>query len=169
VIPTFRKQIAAGGPVTVTDPRMTRYFMSTDEAVRLVMLVAALGGDHQVLALDMGQQVNLYALAERMIRLCGLRPHDDIEIKVTGLRPGEKLSETLTSPAECSTPSYGDLLHSIEPVRLGTERLDAALEGLEQLAINDDHVGARSALLALARPAAVDGDPADPDRPLRAS
>jgi FlaA1/EpsC-like NDP-sugar epimerase len=170
VIPTFRKQIAAGGPVTVTDPRMTRYFMSTDEAVRLVLLGAALGGDHQVLALEMGQQVNIYALAERMIRLCGLRPHDDIAIKVTGLRPGEKLSETLTSSAECSTPSYGDLLHSIEPVRLGSERLEAALEELEQLAINDDHVGARAALLALTRPVAVDVEPAGPasDRPLHA-
>jgi FlaA1/EpsC-like NDP-sugar epimerase len=168
VIPTFRKQIAAGGPVTVTDPRMTRYFMSTDEAVRLVLLGAALGGDHQVLALEMGQQVNIYALAERMIRLCGLRPHDDIEIKVTGLRPGEKLSETLTSPAECSTPSYGDLLHSIEPVRLGRDRLDAALEELEPLAINDDHVGARAALLAVARPAAGEVDRQGPERPLHA-
>jgi FlaA1/EpsC-like NDP-sugar epimerase len=162
VIPTFRKQIAAGGPVTVTDPRMTRYFMSTDEAVRLVLLGAAIGGDHQVLALEMGQQVNIYALAERMIRLCGLRPHDDIEIKVTGLRPGEKLSETLTSPAERSTPSYGDLLHSIEPVRLGSVHLDTALDELEQLAMHDDHVGARAALLALARPAAVEVDPLDP-------
>jgi FlaA1/EpsC-like NDP-sugar epimerase len=168
VIPTFRKQIAAGGPVTVTDPRMTRYFMSTDEAVRLVLLGAALGGEHDVLALEMGQQVNIYALAERMIRLCGLRPHDDIEVKVTGLRPGEKLSETLTSPAEGSRPSYGDLLHSIEPVRLGRADLDGALEELEQLAINDDHVGARAALLSLAR-AAQAADPVDPDRPLRAN
>jgi FlaA1/EpsC-like NDP-sugar epimerase len=158
VIPTFRKQISAGGPVTVTDPRMTRYFMSTNEAVRLVLLGAALEGDHHVLALEMGQQVNIYALAERMIRLCGLRPHDDIEIKVTGLRPGEKLSETLTSPAEGSTPSYGDLLHSIEPVRLSPVELEAALEQLEQLAINDDHVGAKNALLAVARPAAADLD-----------
>jgi FlaA1/EpsC-like NDP-sugar epimerase len=169
VIPTFRNQISAGGPVTVTDPRMTRYFMSTDEAVRLVLLGAALGGDHQILALEMGQQVNIYALAERMIRLCGLRPHDDIEIKVTGLRPGEKLSETLTAPTERSTPSYGDLLHSIEPVRLGREHLDAVLEQLEQHAINDDHVGARAALLASARPVVREPEPGDPNPPLRAS
>jgi O-antigen biosynthesis protein WbqV len=142
--------------------------MSTDEAVRLVLLGAALGGDHQMLALEMGQQVNIYALAERMIRLCGLRPHDDIEIKVTGLRPGEKLSETLMSAAETSTPEYSDLLHSIDPVRLGRGQLDSALEELERLAITDDHVGARAALLALARPAAVDPDPAGPERPLRA-
>jgi len=171
VIPTFRKQIAAGGPVTVTDPRMTRYFMSTDEAVRLVLLGAALGGDHQVLALEMGEQVNIYALAERMIRLCGLRPHADIEIKVTGLRPGEKLSEVLAGPAETSEATHDALLLNIEPVALGPQRLSDALEELEQLAINDDHVGARAALLQLARPAARPSqhDPeSDSDRPLRA-
>jgi FlaA1/EpsC-like NDP-sugar epimerase len=147
---------------------MTRYFMSTDEAVRLVLLGAALSGDHHVLALEMGEQINIYALAERMIRLCGLRPHDDIEIKVTGLRPGEKLAEVLTAPTEGSSPSYGDLLHSIEPTHLGAAQLDVALERLEQLAINDDHVGARAALLELARDAVSDPE-ADPDRPLRAS
>jgi FlaA1/EpsC-like NDP-sugar epimerase len=168
VIPTFRKQIAAGGPVTVTDPRMTRYFMSTDEAVRLVLLGAALGGEHQVLALEMGQQVNIYALAERMIRLSGLRPHDEIEIKVTGLRPGEKLVETLTASSEKSTPCYSDLLHSIEPVRLTTDRLDETLALLEQLALTDDHVTARTTLLALARSASHEPD-TDPERPLRAS
>jgi FlaA1/EpsC-like NDP-sugar epimerase len=161
VIPTFRKQIAAGGPVTVTDPRMTRYFMSTDEAVRLVLLGAALGGDHDVLALEMGEQVNIYALAERMIRLCGLRPHDDIEIKVTGLRPGEKLTEVLTSPVEISTPTHGDLLHTIEPIRLGSEQLADALVVLEELARRDDHVGARAALLALTRAARLDPEPSD--------
>jgi FlaA1/EpsC-like NDP-sugar epimerase len=169
VIPTFRKQIAAGGPVTVTDPRMTRYFMSTDEAVRLVLLGAALGGNHQILALEMGEPVNIYALAERMVRLCGLRPHDDVEIRVTGLRPGEKLTETLIGPAEVSEPCYGDLLHSIEPVGLGPERLDALLEELEQLTISDDHVGARAALLAIARSAMVEPGTSGPDRPLRAS
>jgi len=168
VIPTFRKQIAAGGPVTVTDPRMTRYFMSTDEAVRLVLLGAALGGEHQVLALEMGQQVNIYALAERMIRLCGLRPHGEIEIKVTGLRPGEKLTETLTAPSEKSTPCYSNLLHSIEPVRLTAAQLDETLGQLEQLALTDDHVRARATLLALARTASQAPD-TDPERPLRAS
>jgi FlaA1/EpsC-like NDP-sugar epimerase len=168
VIPTFQRQIAAGGPVTVTDRGMTRYFMSTDEAVRLVLLGAALGGEHQVLALEMGQPVNIYALAERMIRLCGLRPHGEIEIKVTGLRPGEKLTETLAAPSEKSTPCYGNLLHSIEPVRLTADRLDETLGLLEQLALTDDHVRARATLLALARTASQEPD-VDPERPLRAS
>jgi FlaA1/EpsC-like NDP-sugar epimerase len=169
VIPTFRKQIAAGGPVTVTDPRMTRYFMSTDEAVRLVLLGAALGGDHQIFALEMGEPVNIYALAERMIRLCGMRPHDDIEIRVSGLRPGEKLTETLVGPAETSAPCYGDLLHSIEPVAFGPDQLDAVLEELEQFTITDDHVSARSALLSVARSAMVEPGTSGPDRPLRAT
>ena len=95
VIPTFQRQIAAGGPVTVTDPRMTRFFMSTDEAVRLVLLGASLDGDHQILALEMGEQVNIYALAERMIRLCGLRPQTTSRSRSPALRPGEKLAEVL--------------------------------------------------------------------------
>jgi FlaA1/EpsC-like NDP-sugar epimerase len=95
-----------------------------------------------------------------------MRPHDDVEIKVTGLRPGEKLAETLTSPVESSTPCYDELLHSIEPVRLGRASLDAALGELEQLAINDDHAGAKVALLALTHVTTVD-DRADPESPLR--
>ena len=99
----------------------------------------------------MGEQVNIYALAERMIRLCGLRPHDDIEIKVTGLRPGEKLAESLIGPAETSAADLGALLHSIEPAALGPTRLAQGLELLERLTIDDDHVAAREVLLDLAR------------------
>ena len=87
---------------------------------------------------------------------------------MTGLRPGEKLAEALIGPAERSVAEYGDLLHSIEPVALGPAALAEALETLEQLAINDEHVAARAALLALARPAARDAEP-DPDQPLHAS
>jgi O-antigen biosynthesis protein WbqV len=103
-----------------------------------------------------------------MIRLCGLRPHDDIEIKVTGLRPGEKLAESLIGPAETSAAEHGALLHSIEPTALGPARLTEALELLERLTIDDDHVATREVLLALARPAARKLGP-DPDTPLRAS
>src|SRR5207245_4518818 len=78
VIPTFQRQIENGGPVTVTDPRMTRYFMSTDEAVRLVLLAAARARRRKVLALEMGEQVNIFELAQRMIRLCGYGAGNDI-------------------------------------------------------------------------------------------
>jgi FlaA1/EpsC-like NDP-sugar epimerase len=163
VIPTFQRQIAAGGPVTVTDRRMTRYFMSTDEAVRLVLLGAAIAGEHKVLALEMGEQVNIYALAERMIRLCGLRPHDDIEIEITGMRPGEKLAEAVFSPVEGRTPAYGETLLSIEPLSLGPDGLVTALEYIERLAVSGDHVGARRALLELAGGATPTADPSPAD------
>jgi FlaA1/EpsC-like NDP-sugar epimerase len=153
VIPTFQRQINQGGPVTVTDPRMTRYFMSTDEAVRLVLEAAATAGNHRILALEMGEQANIYRLAERMIRLCGLRPHVDIEIEITGLRAGEQLAEIVVGPAESSSPLDGRPVLSIAPVGLDEKRLGAALGRLEALALSGDHEAAREALLAVAEPA----------------
>jgi FlaA1/EpsC-like NDP-sugar epimerase len=155
VIPTFQHQIAAGGPVTVTDPNMTRYFMSTDEAVRLVLLAAARSGDRTMLALDMGEQVNIYELAERMIRLCGYLPHRDIEIRFTGLRPGENLVEAMIGPAEMTEPLEGGTILGIKPVRIPRQVLDDALDLLDTLSIAGDHAEARQALLDLAAPATV--------------
>jgi len=95
VIPTFIEQIKAGGPVTVTDPEMTRYFMTVHEAVQLVLQASALARGSEVYLLDMGEPIRIVALAQRLIRLAGLSPEKDIEIRFTGSRPGEKLSETL--------------------------------------------------------------------------
>jgi FlaA1/EpsC-like NDP-sugar epimerase len=97
VIPTFVSQIQAGGPVTVTDPQMTRYFMTVDEAVQLVLQAGAIAEGSEVFLLDMGEPVRIEALARRLIRLSGLTPDKDIEILYTGRRPGEKLNEILSS------------------------------------------------------------------------
>jgi FlaA1/EpsC-like NDP-sugar epimerase len=148
VIPTFRKQIAAGGPVTVTDPRMTRFFMSTDEAVRLVLQAAATPDGAEVLALQMGEQVNVYELAERMIRLVGRRPGVDIEIAVTGMRPGEKLSEELVGPGETMT-GEGPIL-GINPVMMVDGALDRAVTNQASIADALDDEQARVGLLELA-------------------
>jgi FlaA1/EpsC-like NDP-sugar epimerase len=105
VVPIFQAQIATGGPVTVTDRAMTRYFMTTPEAAQLVIQSIAVGQSGQTLILDMGEPVNIFDLAEQMIHLAGLTPGVDIPIRLTGLRPGEKLHESLVCSTETVIPT----------------------------------------------------------------
>jgi FlaA1/EpsC-like NDP-sugar epimerase len=100
VVPTFERQIAAGGPVTVTDPGVTRYFMTIPEACGLVLLSATMADQSSLFLLDMGEPVKIADLATKMIRLKGLRINQDIALVFTGLRPGEKMHEALTATGE---------------------------------------------------------------------
>jgi len=95
VVPLFREQILRGGPVTVTDPEVSRYFMTIPEACQLILQAAASASHGAIYTLDMGEPVPIRVLAEQMIRLAGKQPYKDIPIIYTGLRPGEKLHETL--------------------------------------------------------------------------
>ena len=106
VIPLFKKQIALGGPITVTHPEMTRYFMTIPEACQLVLEAGAMGRGGEIYVFDMGKSIKILNLAKRMIRLSGLALGKDIQIAFTGLRPGEKLYEELLNPAETSLPTH---------------------------------------------------------------
>lgn len=108
VIPRFREQIAKGGPVTVTHPDITRFFMTIPEACRLVMEAATMSTGTQIFVFDMGESVKIAHLAKRMIELAGLEPDKDIKIEYTGLRPGEKLYEEVLSNTENTLPTSHD-------------------------------------------------------------
>lgn len=106
VIPYFRKQIAAGGPVTVTHKEIIRYFMTISEACQLVLQAGTMGNGGEIYVFDMGKPIKIIDMAERIIRLSGLKPYEDIDIEITGLRPGEKLYEELLNDTNTSLPTY---------------------------------------------------------------
>jgi FlaA1/EpsC-like NDP-sugar epimerase len=154
VVPTFMHQIAMGGPVTVTDARMTRYFMSVEEAVQLVLQAAALSAGGEIFMLEMGQPVRILELAERMIRLSGLAVGTDIELRITGARPGEKLTEQLAETEEESFPTAHPAILRLQPLPVEGQELRRAVNLLEYLASlrDDDRVGQLLHDLAARRP-----------------
>ena len=132
VIPVFRKQIANGGPVTVTHPEATRYFMSIPEAVQLVMVAGTLGDGGEIFLLDMGEPVRIIDLARRLITLSGFQPDKDVEIVFTGLRPGEKLHEELYWQGEGIVPTENKKITMWKPNGLDAATLFSQLTELEK-------------------------------------
>jgi FlaA1/EpsC-like NDP-sugar epimerase len=152
VVPLFQSQIAAGGPVTVTHPEVTRYFMTIPEAVRLVLQAAALGKGGEVFVLDMGEPVRIYDLACDLIRLHGMEPERDIPIVFTGLRPGEKLCESLYTEAEDVRPiSHPGIWVATGEPPVSDYELEVALDRLERLACERRHSELRELLAWIAR------------------
>ena len=122
VVPLFREQIRKGGPVTVTDPEVTRFFMTIPEACQLILQASAIGSHEAVYTLDMGEPIAIRVLAEQMIRLAGKQPGRDIAIVYTGLRPGEKLHETLFHADERYRPTSHPKILQAEPRAVSPRR-----------------------------------------------
>jgi FlaA1/EpsC-like NDP-sugar epimerase len=160
VVPLFQRQLERGGPLTVTHPEATRYFMTIPEAVRLVLQAAAMGRGGEVFLLDMGEPVKVADLARSLIRLAGLREGEDLEIVFTGLRPGEKLHEELHSKAEQARMTKRERILTWDLASEDPARLAAEVAALERAAETGDAAAIRAAL----RSAVPDYEPADSRR-----
>ncbi len=134
VIPLFKEQIANGGPVTVTDKRVIRYFMTISEATQLVLQAGSMGTGSEILVLDMGDPVRILDLAEELIRLSGLTPYEDIDIAVTGLRPGEKLFEELLIDGEGILPTAHKKIKVLAAVHIEMAPVKEELARLHEVA-----------------------------------
>jgi len=132
IIPIFERQIHSGGPVTITDPEMKRYFMSIPEAAYLVLQSGAVAQTGQVCVLDMGEPVKIVDLARNLIERAGLRPEVDIEIEVTGFRPGEKLIEEIAASREGMQPTQWEKILLDRPDEIDSEKLYRVLERLKE-------------------------------------
>jgi FlaA1/EpsC-like NDP-sugar epimerase len=141
VVPIFRRQIAVGGPVTVTDPRMTRYFMTIPEAVQLIIRAGNVGSGGEVFVLDMGEPVKILDLARNMIKLSGQEPDVDIAIEIVGPRPGEKVHEDLFNPDERPRPTEADKIVAAERPGLDAAWFDEAIARVEEAVYAGDAAG----------------------------
>jgi FlaA1/EpsC-like NDP-sugar epimerase len=141
VVPIFRRQIAAGGPVTVTDARMTRFFMTIPEAVQLVIRSGSLGKGGELFVLDTGEPVSILTLARQMIELSGLEPERDIAIEVIGARPGEKLHEDLFNPFERQQATPAEKIWIAERDPLESDHVEAMFDEISLLVLEGDAAG----------------------------
>ena len=139
VIPLFKKQIAKGGPVTVTDKNITRFFMTIPEAVSLILQAVTYAQGGEIFVLDMGEPVKIYDLAETLIKLTGYVPNVDIPIKITGLRPGEKLYEELLMAEEGLTSTKHNKIFISKPTEVSPDEIRDALEELSMIEYNKNY------------------------------
>ncbi len=164
VIPTFARQIQSGGPVTVTDPRMTRFFMSVEEAVQLVLQASLLSEGRDIFMLEMGEPVPIIDLARRMIQLSGGQVDVDIAIKIVGIRPGEKLAEDLCEPDEEIQVTEHPSISRLLPVTAPQDWFDSCLSQLGDAMYRGDADKVRQLLFAIAG-LAKEGEPSGPIMP----
>jgi FlaA1/EpsC-like NDP-sugar epimerase len=159
VVPIFRRQIAHGGPVTVTDEKMTRYFMTIPEAVQLIIRSGELSTGGEVFVLEMGDPVRIIELARNMIRLAGLEPEVDIAVEIIGRRPGEKIHEELFNPGERPEPTPAEKIVCAVQRPLDPDWVESAFARVEQLAYSGDTAGlaATVAELSVERALATQG------------
>ena len=139
VIPLFKKQIAKGGPVTVTHKDITRFFMTIPEAVQLILQAVTYAKGGEIFVLDMGEPVKIYDLAVNVIKLLGYEPNVDIPIQITGLRPGEKLYEEILMSEEGLTATKHEKIFVTEPMHLEMEELQEKLDKLETLEYDENY------------------------------
>jgi FlaA1/EpsC-like NDP-sugar epimerase len=171
VVPIFRRQIAEGGPVTITDPGMTRYFMTIPEAVQLIIRSGSLatagaagaGRGADLFVLDMGEPVRIMDLARAMIDLSGLDPDRDIDIEVIGARPGEKLHEELVNTYEHARPTDAEKILRVEREPLAVEAVEAMFEEVYPLVLEGDATGMAAKVAELAETLRGGGRPTQAD------
>lgn len=139
VIPLFKRQIENGGPLTVTHKDITRFFMTIPEACQLVLEAGVMGNGGEIYVFDMGESVKIYDLAKKMIHLSGRKFPEDIDIKISGLRPGEKLYEELLSNDENTIPTYNEKIMIAKTENMNIDQIKAKIDALIS-DLNLDHV-----------------------------